>query len=54
MLIWKIYMLEEFQWIFYVFIWVKEGEGALMHVHVREDIVSLSYRTDWMDIYKTW
>ena len=31
-------MLEEFRWIFYVFNYVKEGGGLLMHEYVWEHI----------------
>ena len=41
-------MLEEFKWIFiYLFIKVKRGGGALVHLYVWEHIVSLNYRMTW-------
>ena len=47
-------MLEEFKWILiYLFIKVKGGGGALVHVYVWEHIVTLNYRITSKDL-NTW
>ena len=43
---WRILM------IFFLFIWVKEGGGSLMHVYIYMGTHSLSYRTYWWMLTK--